>query len=143
MEDALAASQRAVALDPLSAVIINDQAAVLLSARRYDERSSAARRALELDSTFSYTHVVLAWLHGVTGHPDSALAQLGLDPPMDPAPHLARLGLAGGRRLGLQHRGAARGRRADAGGDRAGAGPALAATTRRWPRWRSATARVR
>jgi tetratricopeptide (TPR) repeat protein len=84
VEEALAASQRAVALDPLSAVIVNDQAAVLLSARRYDDAFVAARLALELDSTFSYTRIVLAWLHGVTGHPDSALAQLGLDPPMDP-----------------------------------------------------------
>jgi eukaryotic-like serine/threonine-protein kinase len=84
VEEALAASRRAVALDPLSAVIINDQASVLLSARRYDDAFVAARLALELDSTFAYTRVVLAWLHGVTGHADSALAQLGLDPPMDP-----------------------------------------------------------
>ncbi|HEU4952991.1 MAG TPA: protein kinase [Gemmatimonadales bacterium] len=86
VEEALAASRRAVALDPLSAVIVNDQASVLLSARRYDDAFVAARLALELDSTFTYTRVVLAWLHGVTGHPDSALAQLGLDPSNDPGP---------------------------------------------------------
>jgi serine/threonine-protein kinase len=83
VDEALEASRRAVALDPLSAVIINDQAVVLMSARRYPEAFAAARRALELDSTFTYTRAVLAWLHGVTGRPDSALAQLGLDPPAD------------------------------------------------------------
>jgi len=55
------------ALDLPSAVIINDQAVVLMSARRYPEAFAAARRALELDSTFTYTRAVLAWLHGVTG----------------------------------------------------------------------------
>jgi serine/threonine-protein kinase len=85
VEEALAVSRRAVALDPLSAVIINDQAVVLMSARRYGEAFVAARRALGLDSSFAFSRVVLAWLHGVTGHPDSALAQLGLDPPMDPS----------------------------------------------------------
>jgi eukaryotic-like serine/threonine-protein kinase len=110
VEEALAASRRAVALDPLSAVIVNDQASVLLSARRYDEAFVAARRALELDSTFAYTRVVLAWLHGVTGHPDSALAQLGLGPPMDPG--LAWRG-SGWRGLAAWAYGIA-GRRADA-----------------------------
>jgi len=84
--EALEASRRASSLDPLSAVIINDQAVVLLCARRYEEAFAAARRALELDSTFVFTRAVLAWLYGVTGHPDSALAQLGLDPPGHSAP---------------------------------------------------------
>jgi serine/threonine-protein kinase len=83
VDDALAATRRAMELDPLSAVIRTDLAVVLLSARRYPEAFAAARRSLELDSTFTYTHVILAWLHGLTGHPDSALAQLGLDPPAD------------------------------------------------------------
>jgi serine/threonine-protein kinase len=80
VEEALAATRRAVELDPLSAVIRTDLAVVLLSSRRYPEAFAAARRALELDSTFTYTRAVLAWLHGVTGRPDSALAQLGLEP---------------------------------------------------------------
>jgi serine/threonine-protein kinase len=84
VEEALEANRRAAALDPLSAVIINDQAVVLMSARRYPEAFAAARRALELDSSYTYTRAVLAWLHGVTDRPDSALAQLGLDPPADP-----------------------------------------------------------
>jgi eukaryotic-like serine/threonine-protein kinase len=84
VDDALEASRRASTLDPLSAVIITDQAAVLLAGRRYPEAFAAARRALELDSTFTWAHVILAQLHGVTGRPDSALAQLGLDPPRDP-----------------------------------------------------------
>nr|MBA3317672.1 protein kinase [Gemmatimonadales bacterium] len=84
VEDALAATRRAMELDPLSAVIRTDLAVVLLSARRYPEAFAAARRAVELDSTFTYTRVVLAWLHGLTGRPDSALAQLGLDRPVDP-----------------------------------------------------------
>ena len=84
VDQALEATRRAAALDPLSAVIINDQAVVLMSARRYPEAFAAARRALELDSTYTYSRAVLAWLHGVTGRPDSALAQLGLDPPADP-----------------------------------------------------------
>jgi eukaryotic-like serine/threonine-protein kinase len=83
--DALEASRRASTLDPLSAVIITDQAAVLLAGRRYPEAFAAARRALELDSTFTWAHVILAQLHGVTGRSDSALAQLGLDPPGHPA----------------------------------------------------------
>jgi serine/threonine-protein kinase len=85
VDDALEASRRASTLDPLSAVIITDQAAVLLAGRRYPEAFAAARRSLELDSTFTWAHVILAQLHGVTGRPDSALAQLGLDPPGDPA----------------------------------------------------------
>jgi serine/threonine-protein kinase len=82
VDDALAETTRAMELDPLSPVIRTDLAVILLSARRYPEALTAARRALELDSTFTYTRVVLAWLHGLTGHPDSALAQLGLDPPL-------------------------------------------------------------
>ena len=84
LEEALEASRRASELDPLSSVTTTDHAVVYLSARRYPEAFAAARRSLELDSTFTYTRVVLAWLHGVTGRPDSALAQLGLDPPADP-----------------------------------------------------------
>jgi serine/threonine-protein kinase len=84
VDEALEASRWASALDPLSAVIINDQAVVLMSARRYPEAFAAARRALELDSTFTYTRAILAQLHGVTGRPDSALAHLGLDPPAHP-----------------------------------------------------------
>jgi serine/threonine-protein kinase len=81
VEEALAATRRAMELDPLAAVIRTDLAVVLLSARRYPEAFESVRRSLELDSTFTYARVVLAWLHGLTGHPDSALAQLGLDPP--------------------------------------------------------------
>jgi eukaryotic-like serine/threonine-protein kinase len=80
--EALAETTRAMQLDPLSPIIRTDLAVVLLSARRYPEALAAARRSLELDSTFTYTRVVLAWLHGMTGRPDSALAQLGLDPPL-------------------------------------------------------------
>ncbi len=85
LDDALEASRRASALDPLSAVIITDQATVLLASRRYPEAFAAARRSLELDSTFAWAHIILAQLHGATGRPDSVLAQLGLDPPGDPA----------------------------------------------------------
>lgn len=56
---------------------------------------AAARRALELDSTFTYAHAALAWLHGVSGRPDSALAQLGLEPLGDAATH-DLFGKAGG-----------------------------------------------
>lgn len=84
VDEALEASRRASELDPLSAVIINDQAVVLLSLRRYPEAFAAARRALELDSTYTYTRAILGQLHGVTGRTDSALAQLGMDPPANP-----------------------------------------------------------
>jgi eukaryotic-like serine/threonine-protein kinase len=84
MDQALEASRRALALDPLSAVMHADLGVVLLSARQYPEAFASVRRALELDSTFTFSHAILAWLHGVTGSPDSALAQLGLDPPADP-----------------------------------------------------------
>jgi serine/threonine-protein kinase len=83
VDEALGASRRAVALDPLSAVIVNDQAVVLMSLRRYPEAFAASRRALDLDSTYTYSRAILAWLHGVTGRPDSALAQLGVEPPAD------------------------------------------------------------
>ena len=83
VDDALAATRRAAELDPLSAVSATDLGVVLLSARRYPEAFAAVRHALVLDSTFTYSRVVLAWLHGLTGNSDSALAQLGLDPPAD------------------------------------------------------------
>jgi eukaryotic-like serine/threonine-protein kinase len=83
MDQALQASRRALALDPLSAVMHADLGVVLLSARQYPEAFASVRRALELDSTFTFSHAILAWLHGVTGSPDSALAQLGLDRPAD------------------------------------------------------------
>lgn len=83
VDEALEASRRALALDPLSAVMRADLGVVLLSARQYPEAFVEVRRALELDSTFTFSHAILAWLHGVTGRPDSALAQLGLDRPSD------------------------------------------------------------
>jgi eukaryotic-like serine/threonine-protein kinase len=85
IEEALAADQKAAALDPLSAVNATDLATVLMYAKRYPEAIASARRGLELDSTFSWAHAILAEVYGVTGHPDSALAQLGLDPPRDAA----------------------------------------------------------
>jgi serine/threonine-protein kinase len=75
--------QRAAALDPLSAVIASDEALALLAARRYPEAIAAARRSLRLDPSFTYAHANLAQIYGVTGHDDSALAELGLEPPGD------------------------------------------------------------
>ena len=75
--------QRAAALDPLSAVIASDEALALLAARRYPEAIAAARRSLRLDPSFTYAHANLAQIYGVTGHADSALAELGLEPPGD------------------------------------------------------------
>ena len=83
MDEAIQASRRAVALEPLSAVTTTDLAVVLLSMRQYPEAFERARRGLELDSTYTYSRVALAWLHGVTGQPDSAMAQLGLDRPAE------------------------------------------------------------
>ena len=75
----MAEDRRAAALDPLSAVITNDLGLVLMSARRYDEAIMATRRALQLDSTFTFAHAVLAQLHALQGHLDSAFADLGLE----------------------------------------------------------------
>jgi serine/threonine-protein kinase len=83
VEEALEEMRRAVALDPLAAVIATDEALALLVNRRYPEAIAAARRSLGLDSTFTFAHMVLAQVYGITGHPDSALAELGLEPPGD------------------------------------------------------------
>ena len=76
--------------------------------RRYPEAFAAARRALELDSTFTCAHVILAQLHGLTGDPTAP------SPSSDwtlrrTLPLLARRGMARLGGLGLQ----LAGRRAD------------------------------
>ncbi|HEX6107249.1 MAG TPA: protein kinase [Gemmatimonadales bacterium] len=81
IDEALEASRRAMELDPLSAVILGDRATALMYARRYPEAFATARRALEIDSTFTWAHAALTWLHGLNGHPDSALAEIGVEPP--------------------------------------------------------------
>jgi serine/threonine-protein kinase len=83
IDESVTEARRATALDPLSAVNPTNEAMALMAARRYPEAFAAARRSLELDSTFTFARALLAQLHGVTGRPDSALAQLGLDPPGD------------------------------------------------------------
>ena len=81
IQEAIAADQKAVELDPLSAVNNTDLATAFMYAHRYPEAIVSARRSLELDSTFTWSHAILAQVYGITGHPDSALSQLGLDPP--------------------------------------------------------------
>jgi len=64
-EEAIAEHQRALELDPLSAIINANLARAPYRARRYDDAIAQARKALELDSGFA---LALFWLEGSLRH---------------------------------------------------------------------------
>jgi tetratricopeptide (TPR) repeat protein len=63
LEDALAAFERAHALDPLSRIISAEMGAALAYAHRYDDALRQLRATLELDPNFAVTHFWLCWVY--------------------------------------------------------------------------------
>lgn len=61
-DEALAESERAIALDPVSPLSHNNRAMLLFRARRYDESIRASQQALELDPNF----ILALWWQGVS-----------------------------------------------------------------------------
>ncbi len=59
-DEALAESERARELDPLSLIISADKGIILLYARRYDDAIAQFRSVEEMDPTFSRGHMVVA-----------------------------------------------------------------------------------
>ena len=59
-DEALAESERARELDPLSLIISADKGIILLYARRYDDAIAQFRGVEEMDSSFSRSHMVVA-----------------------------------------------------------------------------------
>ena len=58
---AVAESQRALELDPLTLTTSLQLGWTYFNTRRHDESIAQLKKTLELDSTFSYTHMELAW----------------------------------------------------------------------------------
>jgi eukaryotic-like serine/threonine-protein kinase len=62
-DEALAAGQRAIELDPLSAIISADQGWNYLFAHRYDDSIAQMHLTLKLDPNFYYAHYNLGWAY--------------------------------------------------------------------------------
>jgi DNA-binding winged helix-turn-helix (wHTH) protein/Tfp pilus assembly protein PilF len=77
-EEALAAIERARALDPTSPVINADVAAILYYARRYDEAILQLRRTIDLEPGFAQSHQLLALTYARKGMSRESLAEATL-----------------------------------------------------------------
>jgi uncharacterized protein (TIGR02996 family) len=77
-DSALVEKQRAVELEPLSALFANHLAQTLYLLHRLPEAIAAAHRVPELDSTFTRGYFTLARIQLFRGFPDSALAAIDL-----------------------------------------------------------------
>ena len=77
-DSALVEKQRAVELEPLSALFANHLAQTLYLLHRLPEAIVAAHRVPELDSTFTRGYYTLARIQLFRGFPDSALAAIEL-----------------------------------------------------------------
>lgn len=71
--EATAEAERAVALDPLSAVMHMTLGRVHYNARRFDLAAAAERRALEIDTNFVVARLYLAWILLAQGNARSAI----------------------------------------------------------------------
>jgi serine/threonine-protein kinase len=74
--EAIAEFQRARELDPLSIIIQAASARAYYNARRYDEAIAQARKALEIDSTFSRAHFWVGMASEQLSRPDAAIREL-------------------------------------------------------------------
>jgi tetratricopeptide (TPR) repeat protein len=77
-DSALVEKQRALDLEPLSALFTNHLAQTLYLLHRMPEAITAAHRAPELDSTFTRAYFTIARIQLFRGFPDSALAAIDL-----------------------------------------------------------------
>jgi serine/threonine protein kinase/tetratricopeptide (TPR) repeat protein len=98
-EEALAAFERAIDLDPLSLVI---QATLgrhgYFFARQYDRAIEQLKKTLEMDETFWLAHLWLGWTYAVLGRIDEAVTELSTAQRLDDNLEiLAGLGYAFGR----------------------------------------------
>jgi serine/threonine-protein kinase len=73
-DEALVASRRALALDPLSLIINANLGDVYFFARRYDEAIRQHRIGRQMDAKFAPTHLYLGMAFAVQGEKDSAIA---------------------------------------------------------------------
>jgi serine/threonine-protein kinase len=62
-EEALTECDKALAIDPLSLIIGQEKAAVLLQAKRYNEAIEQCRRTLDLDKEFRSVHMIAAYCY--------------------------------------------------------------------------------
>jgi TolB-like protein/Tfp pilus assembly protein PilF len=74
-EEAIAQSERAVELDPLSPIINADLGQNLYNARRYDEAIAQLRKTLAIDPIFYYAHYNLGIALQVKGDVPAAIAE--------------------------------------------------------------------
>jgi len=83
--DALALSRRAVALDPLSAIINTDYAEALSLAGRFDEALAQYKKAIEIDPAFAVAHLQIGQLLWyVRGRLDEAVSWIRKSISLDP-----------------------------------------------------------
>jgi serine/threonine-protein kinase len=97
-DEAVAQSQKALDLEPLSFITGNDMSSVLYFARRYSESMRNARRGLELDVHASQPHVLIGACLTDLGRPTEAVAEFrqAIDPanPWTDEDLMGRLGYA-------------------------------------------------
>ncbi len=77
-DEALAAIERARALDPLSLILNANIGRILYQARRYDAAIEQCRKTLELDPNFGPAHFFLGWAYTQKGALEEALQELRL-----------------------------------------------------------------
>ncbi len=75
LEEAIAASEQAVRLDPLSVAAAQALGCWCVAAQRYDEGRIHLERALDRDPNFALAHVLLAVLYVKTQMPEKAVEQ--------------------------------------------------------------------
>jgi adenylate cyclase len=94
-DQAIAETQRAVDLDPLSPIINTDRAYPLYYARRYDEAMAQSKKAIALDQAFFYSRQILGMVLQAKGDLPGAVAEFEKARQLSGDPlHLALLAVA-------------------------------------------------
>jgi adenylate cyclase len=93
-DDALAEAQRALDLDPVSAVSNHNVAEQLYLARRFDEAIAQCRKTLEMDPSFPLTHSLLGRAYLAKGMYRESLVELEKYLALSPGNPAALAGLA-------------------------------------------------
>lgn len=75
-EEAIAESEQAQVLDPLSLIIHADLGWILFSARQYERAIGQCEKVLEMDPNFWFAHWVLGCCYSKEGRYDQAVAEL-------------------------------------------------------------------